>query len=737
MVPQYVEVALNLPVRREFTYRLPEGRAAAVGSRVLVPFRGKRLPGIVTALSAETDLPAAKVREVEAVLDAEVQLPPALLQLAQRISRDYGCAYGEALDAMLPAAAKRRGVRRLPHLEIAAPRDLAEQACVELEEKRPEQARVLRAVLEYGAPLGVFEVQRRTNTSDSPWQTLVRHKLLRKVLLEEEGQDLVVGTGEEIVRHELNAAQAAATSAITEAVATGAHRVFLLHGVTGSGKTEVYLHALEAVRARGKTAIVLVPEISLTPQTVGRFQARFPDVAVLHSGLTQGQRGREWHDLLRGRAGIVVGARSALFAPLANLGLIVIDEEHESTFKQENSPRYHAREVAIVRAEIEQAVVVLGSATPSLESYGRARRGVYQLLELTQRAGRSQLPRILVEDLRHPDRDEKVGGVVLTRTLKTLMKERLAAREQVILFLNRRGFAPVLICPKCGTPQKCRRCDVSMTWHKKQGRLVCHYCCEERRRPELCPTCQHPGMHELGLGTERVAAVVQQLFPESVVARMDADTMTERGAHERVLTAFRKKQIDVLVGTQMLAKGHDFPNVTLVGVISADSGLFLPDYRAAERTFQLLSQVAGRAGRADKPGLVVFQTLCPDNYAITAASKLDYESFVRQELVFRRDTGYPPFSRLVRVLFESRDLGLAMRKAQAVAQGLQGLESVEPLGPAPAIQARIQERHRVHIVVKCFTQAAFQLAMTRLGTVEDLADHKLRVTLDVDPGPLL
>ena len=326
---------------------------------------------------------------------------------------------------------------------------------------------------------------------------------------------------------------------------------------------------------------------------------------------------------------------------------------------------------------------------------------------------------------------------MLTRMLRNLIGERLAAREQVILFLNRRGYAPVLICPRCGEVVRCEHCEVSMTWHLRRTVLICHWCSSEKRRPELCPRCRNGALHELGMGTERVVAAMKKLFPDAIVARMDADSTSKRGALETLLHAFRRKQIDVLVGTQMLAKGHDFPNVTLVGVVSADTGLFVPDYRAAERTFQLLSQVAGRAGRAEKEGLVVFQTLCPENYAIAAASALDYERFVQQELAFRKATGYPPFSRLIRVLLEGTDPAECAAQAAEVKTLVTGVDGVEVLGPAPAIQAKVKDRHRVHMVLKCFTPASFRAAMQRVETVEDRSTHRLRVTLDVDPGALL
>ena len=733
----FVQVALNLPLRREFTYALPRGLTARPGNRVRVNFHGRALGGIVTSVGDTADLPAAKIKPIEAVLDAELSLPPSLLELSRRMAATYGCSLGEALDATLPAVAKRRGQRRIPHLELKAPPDLAMAAVRELEDKHQAQSRVLRTVIEFGGPMPVLDVRRRTNTSDSPWQTLVKNGLLKRVAIAEELEELVPALEERAVRHELNEHQQRAVTKVDEAVAARMHRTFLLHGVTGSGKTEVYLRILERVRECGRSAIVLVPEISLTPQTVGRFASRFPDTAVLHSGLTDAERGRQWQRLLQGRSKVVVGARSALFAPVQELGLIVVDEEHETSFKQDSTPRYHAREMAIVRGEIEKAVVVLGSATPTLESIGKARRGVYELLTLPQRAGAGRLPKILVQDLRAEPKEARRASVVMSRTLLVLMKERLDARDQVLLFLNRRGFAPVLLCPGCGEAVKCESCSVSMTWHARRGRLICHWCCQEKRRPETCPACQHAGMHELGVGTERLEQVVKERFPDAIVARMDADTMAERGAHERVLGAFRKKQIDVLIGTQMISKGLDFPDVTLVGVVSADTGLFVPDYRAAERTFQLLHQVAGRAGRGEKAGTVVIQTFCPDNYAVQAAANNDYDAFVQQELGFRKLTGYPPFSRLLRVLAEARHEDEARQLLQAAVQPLRGMADVEVLGPAPAVVARVKDHWRWHMLVKCFVPAAFQQVMAAIGTVEDLGTRSCRVTLDVDPASLM
>jgi hypothetical protein len=465
----YVQVALNLPLRREFTYALPAGIEARPGNRVRVNFHGRSLGGVVTAVGDTTDLPPAKVKAIESLLDDELTMPPSLLELARRMAVTYGCSFGEALDSMLPAVAKRRSQRRIPHVQLKAPHDLALQAIAELEDKHQEQSRVLRTVLEFGGPMPTLDVRRRTGTSDSPWQTLCKNGLLQKVMLAEELEELVPAAEEAAVRHQLNEHQQKAVDMVATRVRAREHRTFLLHGVTGSGKTEVYLRILEEVRNAGRSAIVLVPEISLTPQTVGRFASRFPDVAVLHSGLTDAERGRQWQRLLQGKAKIAVGARSALFAPVQDLGLIVVDEEHETSFKQDSTPRYHAREMAIVRGEIEKAVVVLGSATPTLESIGKARRGIYELLTLPQRAGAGRMPKIVVQDLRGEPKEVRRAGVVLSRTLLVMMEERLKAKDQVLLFLNRRGFAPVLLCPGCGEAVKCEHCSVSMTWHARRA----------------------------------------------------------------------------------------------------------------------------------------------------------------------------------------------------------------------------------------------------------------------------
>jgi primosomal protein N' (replication factor Y) len=512
--------------------------------------------------------------------------------------------------------------------------------------------------------------------------------------------------------------------------------------MTGSGKTEVYLRIARGGRGQmGRGAIILVPEIALTPQTVGRFLSRFPG----HRGAAQLADGRDACAAVaadragRGaRRGGRAERRSSL--PSRDLGLIVVDEEHESSFKQQNQPRYHAREMAVLRGHASRTrCVVLGSATPCLESWQRAKSGEYELLELPKRATSSQLPAVQVVDMRH---EKPVHGrpPLFSRRLRLLVEEQLDAKQQVLLFLNRRGFSPVLWCPDCGETLRCPDCDVPLTWHAYRGRLVCHYCMHDAPRAEMCSTCQSPKLRPLGSGTERVEDIVKQLFPGAVVARMDSDTMVTRESYELVLNSFRKGDIDILIGTQMIAKGLDFPELTLVGVISADTGLFQADFRAAERSFQILAQVAGRAGRGRKAGTVVLQTLCPEAPAVQRAAKLDYHGFVEQELEHRRSLLYPPFRRLLRIICESEKPEQARKVISEIARRLREIcagSSSQVLGPAPAPLARIRGRHRVHAMVKCAEDETWERLLDFGATQEAASQRGVRVLLDPDPMSLL
>jgi len=505
----------------------------------------------------------------------------------------------------------------------------------------------------------------------------------------------------------LNDEQQAAFDAIARSLDAGEFQTFLMHGITGSGKTEVYLQAIERALSLGRSAIVLVPEISLTPQTVGRFLARFQtEIAVLHSGLSAGERYDEWRRAQRGEVRIVVGARSAIFAPLQNLGIIIVDEEHDGSYKQGEVPRYHARDAAIVRAQMNGAAVVLGSATPSIESYFNSERGKSVRLELKRRATRSPLPQVKLVDMRAEVR-EQGGEVVLSRELEDAVGARLAEREQVILLLNRRGHSPYLLCPACGSCTACTDCHVTMTYHARGQFLACHYCNLRRRVPLACDDCGFAPLTYLGQGTQKVEDYLLRGFPTARIERMDRDTTATKHGHAKILQRFAKHEIDVLVGTQMIAKGHDYPGVTLVGVLNADAGLALPDFRAAENIFQLLTQVAGRAGRGDRPGEVLIQTCRMNHYAIQAAKHHDYAAFYQREIADRQRSGYPPFRRMVQFTLESEDESAAERAAMRLvawareALETQDLRAVELLGPAPATIYRVKTKYRWNLGAFC------------------------------------
>ncbi|MEZ4422788.1 MAG: primosomal protein N' [Gemmatimonadota bacterium] len=552
------------------------------------------------------------------------------------------------------------------------------------------------------------------------------------------------------------ARQRAVLEALTPALGTSRPPPFLLHGITGSGKTLVYIELLARARAEGRGAIVLVPEISLTPQTVARFRARFGDeVAVLHSGLSDGERYDAWRALREGRKRIAVGARSAVFAPIERLGVIVVDEEHEGTYKQSESPRYHARDVAVVRARLEGAVCLLGSATPALESWVNAERGKYTLLALPERVSGGALPPVEVVDLRtrkgesvRPARDEAEepaargeGGLVLSPPLIGAVRTRLARGEQSILLLNRRGYSSFLQCEACGFVVECPECSVSMTFHRARGRVVCHHCGREEAAPRTCPRCLEGVPHYRGIGTEQVERVVAQTFAGARIARMDLDTTSGKWAHHRILERVGRGEIDILLGTQMIAKGLDFPNVTLVGVINADVGLHLPDFRASERTFQLLSQVAGRAGRGPKGGQVLIQSAVPGHYVIQAALRHDYEGFARQELAERRSAAYPPFVRLVNVVVSSPDQARAAEAAEHLAARIlarlaRGPSSTVRLtGPAPSPIERLHGRWRWHFLLRGPAAELGRLARETAGSEDDHGD--VRIVFDRDPVALL
>jgi primosomal protein N' (replication factor Y) len=734
----FVAVALPLGLDRTFTYALPQRLRGQVqvGQRVTVPFgKGNRtiIGWVVRGLEA-TDL--AEVKQVLDLVDAAPLLAGDLVDLAFWMSRYYVTPLGQVFEAILPAAVRQNAGFKTVQLVVRT--EKPESAVGRILSK---QRRVLDRLAEAGAPLAPRELARHAGCTVAVIKSLEQKGLVRVQTrqVDEFARDLFIELEVPKPIH-LTTEQALALQRIKNLIAADTFGVLLLHGVTGSGKTEVYLRAIAHVVEAGRQAIILVPEIALTPQTIRRFRERFTQVAVLHSNLSDVERHRQWRDIAEGRADVVIGARSAVFAPVRDLGLIVIDEEHENSFKQDTAPRYHGRDVAIMRANLVGVPVVLGSATPSLESYQNVRTvDHYQEARLAQRIGGRPLPPVRIVDMRQ-EAAERKGQHVLSRGLEAAIAEAWRKQEQIILFLNRRGFATHLFCVRCGHVAKCPDCDVGLTYHTKPGYLQCHYCGHRSPPPEKCPSCSADTIHYWGTGTQRVEEEVRQKFPEIRIGRMDSDSVRRAGGHESILSAFRDGELDILLGTQMVAKGLDFPNVTVVGVVNADVALSLPDFRANERTFQLLTQVAGRAGRGPKGGEVFVQTFQPQHLAIQLAAKHDYESFAQDELATRKARGYPPFGRLARIIVRSQSRQKAAEAIQAMAGRLiepTRIAGIQMLGPQPCPLAKLSRFWRFHILLKAPTARALLHLWDHLRRADLSPPGGVQMAIDVDPQSTL
>jgi primosomal protein N' (replication factor Y) len=718
---EFAEVALNLPVDRAFTYRIPPGMRDRVrpGVRVEVPFRSAQTSGFVVGLVDRADFP--RIRDLAAA-GADVLADEKLLELTRWLAARYGCSWGEALAAAIPTGVKKGSPGKLVRLVSAG----------DGEARTEKQRAVLAFARGLEAPLPRREFAERSGAGGSVVAAMIRSGLLREAKVRPEIDAMAEAIRERKKEIRLTPEQEEALRVVEGG------GVVLLHGVTGSGKTEVYLRAIRRVVEQGRQAIVLVPEIALTPQTVSRFKARFGRVAVLHSVLTEGDRAAQWRATREGQADVIIGARSAVFAPVRSLGLIVLDEEHEAAYKQENVPRYHAREVAIERARREGAGVLLGSATPSLESLHRARTGEFRLARLPARIERREMPEIEVVDM-SAEKAELKRYPIISRRLEQLMRQAIERNEQVLLFLNRRGFLTHVSCPRCRWFFSCRRCDVAMTFHREVDRAVCHYCGDAQPLPGSCPGCGAGKLLQYGIGTERIESEIKRLFPGFAVSRMDSDSMKTRQDYRASLAALWGGETDVLVGTQMVAKGLDVPEVTLVGVVSADTAFHIPDFRAAERTFQLITQVAGRTGRGPKGGRVVVQTFYPQHYAVKAAATYDFTGFVTHELELRRELSYPPFVSLVRLLVQ----GWNEERVRAAADELgaklratldEGQATV--LGPSVAPYYKLKGRFRRHLLVKAPRLEEVLPAVKRIvGTFPNTS--RLQVAMDVDPVNML
>jgi len=766
-------------------YLVPNHLAGQIepGMRVLVPLgKGNR-----TQVGYCIDIqpwgiaqPNVELKQVQSLLDERRLLDDKMLELTRWIARYYLCPLGQVLEAILPAGVRSQSGTRLTTVLYVSEKDGRQQtadssrepAIVSPDALTQKQLYILETLRQSPEPLTMQELQRTAKCSAAPINTLkrlgyigvktIRQQTLAAPLAERNAERTAGGAA----NYELNADQRRVLTEIVHVIEQRRHETFLLHGVTGSGKTEVYIQAIQAVVQRKKQAIVLVPEISLTPQTVGRFKDRFPHVAVLHSHQTDAERHRQWSNIASGEVQVVVGARSAIFAPLPRLGLIVIDEEHENSFKQDRVPRYHARDVARRRAELAKIPLILGSATPSLETWccadgrrqtaaeggrrqavgGRGEaEGVAKtlgrtlasaavcclpsavftppsavLLTMPRRVMNLRLPEVQIVDLREEVQMRTAYGAI-HRQLHQAIHETLSAKGQVILLLNRRGFSTQIQCPACGEPVKCKDCDVALTHHKtemspshrgvSEQTALCHYCDYQIPVPKECPKCRFTGIRHIGFGTQKLEAEVKTRFPQAAVVRMDTDTMQRPGVHEQALSQFRSGNTQILLGTQMIAKGLDFPNVLLVGVINADTALHFPDFRAAERTFHLITQVAGRTGRGSRGGRVIIQTYQPDHPAILAAAKHDYNRFVQQELPVRQSLGYPPYSQMIRIVVRGEHEENTKKFAEMLAGSLATRIAMHPasgaanglfkiMGPAPAPVTKVKKFYRFHIILR-------------------------------------
>ena len=744
-------VTLDVAVRREFDYLVPEELEPSVheGTRVKVPFGPREVMGVVTAVLDES--PHGNLREIIKTVGGQALVTPPILRLVRWIADYYCCAPEIAMKAVLPDAVRK-------------------------EEEGWRERLCVRALPQHGEPPKLTKRQEDLWTIVEEWRELPLQELVRLAgttsatirKLEDKG---LVSIAPQISERdpyakehilptqplELNAQQATALESIVDSMERLAKRdddeakpvgdnVFLLHGVTGSGKTEVYLQAIAYALGQGKGAIVLVPEISLTPQTVERFKARFSQgpqqtlVAVLHSHLSAGERHDEWHKIRQGRARIVIGARSAVFAPVEPLGLVIVDEEHEHSYKQEEAPRYNARDLAVVRGQQEGAAVVLGSATPCMESYHNVQRKKYGLLSLTERVDNIQMPIVRVIDMRSAARKEKGVGI-FSPQLREAILQRLEKNEQVMLFLNRRGWSSSLQCPECGFVAECPNCSVSLTYHRAAQQLMCHICGHVEPAPKKCPQteCGNAAIRFSGLGTEKVEAALEKGFPSARVKRMDSDTLKRKEDYRRILGDFRTGKIDILVGTQMIAKGLHFPNVTLVGIIHADLSLHIPDFRAGERTFQLLTQVAGRAGRGEVEGEVYVQSFTPFHPAIQYARRHDYVGFYEQEIEFRQQLNYPPVGRVALLTLRGRSEDRVKFVADHLRREMdtvaKELGEVVVAGPAPAPLLRAENFYRYQIMLRTSRMPQLSRKLSALRETFQIPED-LRLVIDIDPMSL-
>lgn len=802
MIAKVIVDVASKSVDYKFDYLIPERLVSVIqpGIRVVVPFGPRTIQGYVMEVTTQPDsqLDMSKLKSIIGVKDIKPELTPELIALSEWMSATHVIKRISMLEVMLPSAIKAKYKKAFmlkddtevtadilkrfdkngfyyykdaqKNNDIASLMSLLQAGIIEektilsqnvtkktkravriIDGFNPDEvlAKLEKIIKQYDLYAFLSEEQHKTiflsdiedmGFSKSSLDGLVKKGYVEKYDAIVERDPFKDRVFEQESKRQLTTDQQRAYAAINEKIINQEQATFLLHGVTGSGKTEVYLQTIEDVLNQGKQAMMLVPEIALTPQMVLRFKRRFgDDVAVLHSGLSNGERYDEWQKIRDGRAQVSVGARSSVFAPFKNLGLIIIDEEHESTYKQEDYPRYHAREIAQWRSEYHHCPVILGSATPCLESYARAEKGVYQLLSLPNRVNQQALPDIDIVDMR--TELSEGNRSMFSKDLREAIQLRLDRQEQVVLFLNRRGYASFMLCRDCGYVPQCPNCDISLTYHKTTDLLKCHYCGYQETPPNQCPNCESEHIRQVGTGTQKVEELLQQEFEGARIIRMDVDTTSKKGAHEKLLTEFEKGNGDILLGTQMIAKGLDYPNITLVGVLNADTMLNLPDFRASERTYQLLTQVAGRAGRHEKAGQVIIQTYNPEHYSILDVQKNDYLTFYRQEMEYRKLGKYPPYYYLINFTISHKEMKKVMEASQHVHKILlQHLtEKALVLGPSPAALARINNEFRFQILVKFKSEPGLLQAIQFLDDYyhEKFIKEKLALKIDINPQMMM
>lgn len=709
----------NKNIDKVFDYKVPKylEKDILVGIRVEVPFGKQVLDGFVLEIKNNYDS-KYELKEIIGIKDKEIVLNEELLKLGKIIQENTLATLISCYQVMLPKGLKAKQGKAVS-MKFDTYYRVNENCEVKLTSKQEE-------IVNYIKNLGQVSKKDLSDFSMNIIATLVK----KKVLISEQKEHYRLSYGSELgSKYQLTADQ---ENVVEEVLKNKGFKPYLLHGVTGSGKTEVYMELIEDALNKGKSSIMLVPEISLTPQMVQRFQKRFGNnIAALHSALSDGEKYDEWRRIARGEASIVIGARSAIFAPLKNIGMIIVDEEHSESYKQSDSnPRYNAKDVALLRGKYYDCPVIFGSATPSLEVMARAQKGVYQYLSLPKRVNGKKLPVVRIIDM---NEEIKKSEGHFSRNLVTSIKDKLEKKEQIILLLNRRGYASFVTCKNCGYTFKCPNCDISLTYHKSSNTMRCHYCGYGTKVYDTCPECKEKAISDLGVGTQRVEEELNKIFPEARILRMDFDTTSRKGAHEKMINAFKNQEYDILLGTQIVAKGLDFANVTLVGVINADTALNIPDFRSSENTFALLSQVAGRSGRSEKSGEVIIQTYNPDHYAISYTKTHDYMGFYNKEMYVRKVLKYPPFYYLCHIRISGKDMEMVSKEAEKIKRALdRNLENIAVLGPTPATIFKINNIYRFGIILK------YKKDDNLKGTLEKIIDHykgKTSIKIDIDFNP--